>query len=243
MTDSSDIAVPREQLPRLARSRLTIASEVAEVLRWRIIEGAIPAGTRLLEERISREMDISRGPVREALRDLEKEGLIRVEAYRGAIVTGIPESELRSVLIPVRWILEKSAVTSAIEVMTDRDFAELEAITREMRDVAEVGSETALRQLVELDVAFHRHVVEFSGEYHTKQLWLAIQPRIRMGFYTLGSRHYHASTIAQEHEDLLHALRSRDLQVALDALDAHAMTSPLELLDREPPSSASPAHG
>jgi len=220
------------RLPRLARARLTISSEVTDALRWRIIEGALPPGTRLGEEKISREMDISRGPVREALRELESEGLIMVEPYRGAVVIGISEAELRSVLIPVRWILEKSAVEQAIRKMDDENFEELEKITQRMRDVADSGSITTLRELVELDVTFHRYVVEFSGDYHTKQLWLAIQPRIRMGFYQLGSRHYNSSEIAKEHEELLAALRTRDLDVAFAALDAHAMTSPLELLDR-----------
>lgn len=218
--------------PKLARERLTISSEVTEVIRWRIIEGSLPPGTHLREERISKDMGISRGPVHEALRELEKEGLIVVEAYRGAVVIGISEWELRKVLIPIRWVLEKSAVETAIRTMTEADFAVLENITREMKEVVDSGSKTTLKQLVELDVSFHRHVVESSGGYHTKQLWLAIQPRIRMGFYHLGSRHHHSSEIAQEHEDLLAALRSRDLTIALNALDVHAMSSPFELLDR-----------
>ena len=232
LTGTSSAAAAELRLSRLSRGRLTIASEVTDALRLRIIEGTLPPGTRLGEEKISREMEISRGPVREALRELEKEGIISVEPYRGAVVIGISEAELRSVLIPVRWILEKSAVEQAIRKMSDEDFESLAAITRKMREVADSGSETTLRDLVELDVTFHRIVVEFSGGYHTKQLWLAIQPRIRMGFYQLGSRHYHSSEIVQEHEELLAALRTRDLAVVLDALDAHAMTSPLELLAR-----------
>jgi DNA-binding GntR family transcriptional regulator len=232
LTGAPSEPAPELKLPRLSRGRLTISSEVTDALRWRIIEGTLPPGTRLGEEKISREMDISRGPVREALRELENEGLLVVEPYRGAVVIGISEAELRSVLIPVRWILEKSAVEQAIRKMSDEDFEVLAEITRKMRDVADSGSETTLRELVELDVTFHRIVVEFSGDYHTKQLWLAIQPRIRMGFYQLGARHYHSSEIAEEHEELLTALRSRDLATVLAALDAHAMTSPLELLDR-----------
>lgn len=242
MTDSCNVVTDTERYPRLVRERFTISSEVTEILRWRIIDGTLPAGTRLGEERISRDMGISRGPVREALRELEKEGLIAVEAYRGAVVIGISESELRSILIPVRWILEKSAVKAAMPRMTDEDFGALQSITREMREVSDSGSGTTLRQLVELDVAFHSQIVELSKEYHTKQLWLAIEPRIRLGFYHLGSRHYHSSTIAQEHEDLLIALRTGELQVVLDALDAHAMTSPLELLDRRLSGKGGSAH-
>ena len=218
--------------PRLARERLTISSEVTQILRWQVIEGVLPVGAHLREERISRDMGISRGPVREALRELEKEGLIVVRAYRGAEVIGISEAELRKVLIPTRWILEKSAVEVAIHTMTDADFRVLEDIAQEMQDVVDGGSKTTLRQLVELDVAFHRHVVEASGEYHTKQLWLAIQPRIRVSFYHLSTRHQDYGEIAKEHRELFRALRSRDTQVALDALDVHAMTSPLELLSR-----------
>lgn len=234
MTTAPEAGSPDDalRLPRVVRGRLTIASEVTDALRWRIIEGALSPGTRLGEEKISREMDVSRGPVREALRELENEGLLSVEPYRGAVVIGITESELREVLIPVRWILEKSAVKRAIQTMTAEDFTRLENIAHEMETVVGSGAETTLRQLVELDVTFHRSVVEFAGDYHTMQLWMAIQPRIRMGFYQLGSRHYHSSEIADEHKELLRALRTRDIDVVLEALDVHAMTSPLELLDR-----------
>lgn len=232
MTPTAEDSDEVVAFPKLVRERFTMSNEVTEMLRWRIIEGSLPAGTHLREERISKDMGISRGPVREALRELEKEGLIIVEAYRGAVVIGISESELRRVLIPVRWVLEKAAVEIAVRTMTEDDFTVLEGITREMKEVVASGSPTTLRQLVELDVAFHRHVVECSGEYHTKQLWLAIQPRIRMGFYHLGSRHHHSGEIAEEHEELLAALRTRDVAVALAALDVHTMTSPFELLDR-----------
>lgn len=220
------------KLPRLARDRLTISSEVTNALRWRIIEGRLPSGARLGEERISREMGISRGPVREALRELENEGLIAVEPYRGAVVIGISVTELRNVVIPIRRILERSAIERSLSGMTDDVFDVLAGITSQMDDVAESGSETTLRDLVELDVAFHRTVVEASPDHHTKQLWRAMQSRIRMGFYQLGTRHSDSGEIAREHGELLIALRTRDLDIALAAFDSHAMGSPLALLDQ-----------
>ena len=227
MTDTA--ATADTPFPRLERGRLTIASEVADVIRWRIIDGSMPAGSRLREERISTEMGISRGPVREALRLLEQDGLAASEAYRGSVVVGVSTRELRDVLIPVRWALEKAAVEAALPRLTDEDLEQLAQLTCEMRE-AEAGSTASLRRLVDLDVAFHAAIVERSGLYHCQQLWLTTQPRIRLGFYRLGTMQERTSRIAEEHEELLAALRTRDLDQALAALDEHTRSAPLQLL-------------
>lgn len=218
-------------LPNVGLKRSTLRQEVTDILRWRIIQGEIAPGTRITEERVSKDMGISRGPVRESLRELENEGLVLVEAYRGAVVTETSEDELRHVLIPMRLILEQYAASLAIDLLKDEDFEVLSAITLKMREAAAGGGPDALRQLVDLDVDFHRYVVEFGAHFHTAQLWTSIQPRIRRTFYHLGLRHRDPAVIAQEHEELLEALRSRDPNVVSEAITVHAFTSPLQLLE------------
>jgi DNA-binding GntR family transcriptional regulator len=210
-----------------------MGQEVAEVLRWRIIDGSMPSGTRLTEEKISIDMGLSRGPVREALRELEKEGLVAVEAYRGAVVLEISRDELANILIPTRWILEKHAVTTFVPGVTEEELAALRLITEQMRTVAMQDTTSARRELVELDISYHRYVIDRSNLVHTKQLWQVILPRIRAGFYRLGLQHHALLDIAVEHEVLLQALGTRDVEVALKELDHHVRGSALELLARE----------
>ena len=81
-------------------------SEITEALRMRIIDGTLSPGIRISEDWVASEMGVSRGPVREAIRELENEGLLVVLPYRGTFVSEISTSELRNTLIPIRLILE-----------------------------------------------------------------------------------------------------------------------------------------
>lgn len=227
--------MPANQTVQTLKDRKTISQEVAEVLRWRIIRGEIAAGERLAEERVARELGISRGPVREALRELERDGLIVVEPYRGAIVLEISVDDLRGVLLPVRHVLEQRAVEHALNELSDKHFAALEEIVSAMDRTANSDDENQLRTLVELDVEFHSLIInEFGGE-HAKHLWASIAPRVLAGFYRLGSLHSHPGVIVHEHEDLLVALRTRDLATARDALAEHVIASPIRLLGQVSP--------
>ena len=220
------------ELPRLKREQATMRYGITDALRHRIIDGTLPPGTQVAEEWVSREMGVSRGPVREALRELENEGLLVVRPYRGAFVNEITTEELRDVLIPVRFILERQACLRALPTMTEKDFEALDNITEQMRSVAASQDEGTLLTLVDLDIAYHEYLTELGGQYHTLQLWRSIQPRIRAGFFQLGSRHRDLLEIAKEHKALLAVLRTRDPEAALDALETHICTTQLELVNQ-----------
>jgi len=227
----------RRDLPKLVRENVTMVSSITDALRQRIMDGTLAPGSRVAEGWVSREMDVSRGPVREALRELENEGLVVVHAYRGAVVNEIPAEELRDVLIPMRLILERQACIRALPRMTDDDMLALADMVEQMRALARGGDPDALRAIVEVDVRFHEYVTERGDQYHTLHIWKSIQPRIRAGFLHLAPRHPDLMNIADEHAELLDALRTRDPQVALDALELHISTTQLDLLARRPEAS------
>ena len=235
---SGESHVVAAELPRLNREQSTMRSGITEALRHRIIDGTLPPGTRVAEEWVSREMGVSRGPVREALRELENEGLVVVYAYRGAFVNEITTDELRDVLIPVRLVLEREACLRALPIMTESNFRALDQIADEMRVVAAANESGALLALVDLDVRYHEYLTELGGQYHTLQIWRTIQPRIRAGFYRLGSKHRDLLEISEEHKTLLAAIRTRDPRIAVEALEIHICTTQLALLDQVDPSPA-----
>ncbi len=223
---------------RVLRDRLTISQELTDILRGRVIHGEFPPGTRIAEESIAREFGISRGPVREALRQLEKDGLIVVEAYKGAIVVEISDADLRGILLPVRYVLEKFALEGALKVLQERDLEALQHIIDLMKQAVNEGGEEQLQKLVDLDVEFHSYVINMSNDYHAEQLWSTIEPRIRAGFYQLGSLHEHPGVIVDEHVELLEVIRGGDLAAALEMLDEHVLASPIRLLGRRQGSEA-----
>ena len=178
--------------------------QVVEILRSAIITGSYEPGERLVEATLSTELGTSRGPVREALRQLENEGLVMSFPYRGAVVLGVSDEEVQEVLIPIRLTLERYSFTHALERMTEADFAELGKQVWLMEQAAAADD---LARVVEADLRFHEIVISASGQTHTVQIWRTIWPRIRAYFYRYG-RHSNLTTMVDEHRHLLVALQS-----------------------------------
>src|SRR5829696_7208320 len=154
--------------------------QVIEILRNAIISGRFTPGERLIESALSAELGTSRGPVREALRQLENEGLVMSFRYRGAVVLGVSDEEVQEVLIPIRLTLERYSFARALDKLTDDDFAEL---AKQIWLLEEAGKANDLLKLVEADLRFHEIVISASGQLHTVQIWRTIWPRIRAYFF------------------------------------------------------------
>ena len=144
--------------------------------------------------------------MREALRQLENEGLVMSFPYRGAVVLGVSDEEVQEVLIPIRLTLERYSFMRALERMTEEDFAELGKQIWLMEQAAQAND---LARHVEADLRFHEIVISASGQTHTVQIWRTIWPRIRAYFYRYG-RGQDLERMVDEHRELLAALQSRD---------------------------------
>ena len=200
-----------------AKKGLPRAQQIAETLRSSIIAGRYEPGERLIETALSSELGTSRGPVREALRQLENEGLVMSLPYRGAVVLGVSDDEVQGVLIPIRLTLERYSFTRALERLTDDDFAEL---GKQIWLLEEAGKANDLTKLVEADLSFHEIVITASGQLHTVQIWRTIAPRIRGYFYRYERSRSFQETV-EEHRLLLAALQTRDPAIALAQLERH----------------------
>ncbi len=188
-----------------------------EAVRTAIISGRFEPGDRLIESALSAEFGTSRGPVREALRQLENEGLVMSFPYRGAVVLGVSDEEVHEVLIPIRLTLERYSFVRAIETMTDEDFAEL---GKQIWLMEQAGKRNNLIKLVEADLGFHEIVISASGQLHTMQIWRTIWPRIRAYFYRYERWRSFEETV-EEHRELLAALQTRDPAIVLEQLERH----------------------
>lgn len=201
------------------------AEAVADALRAAITSGELADGERLIEDRIARQLQTSRGPVREALRQLAHEGFVVSYPYRGAVVLGVSDEEVQQVLIPVRLVLEKYTFPLAAALMSDDDFAEL---AKEIWQMREAASANDVARSVEADLHFHELMLARAHQPHTAQVWGSIAPRIRAYFYRYG-RVGGLDRIAGEHEELLTALQTRDRETIIAALERHiAVGAPLE---------------
>src|SRR5688572_28073798 len=223
---------PRQSTPSAAELPLSMAAtskslpraqQIAEVLRSSIIAGRYEPGERLIEASLSTELGTSRGPVREALRQLEHEGLVMSFPYRGAVVLGVSDEEVHEVLIPIRLTLERFSFAKALDLLTDEDFADLGKQVWVMEEAARQGD---LPKQVEADLRFHDIVLAHAGQPHDVQLWRSIAPRIRAYFLRYG-KFRDLNVIVDEHRELLAALQTRDPEILLPALEGHiAVESP-----------------
>jgi DNA-binding GntR family transcriptional regulator len=197
-----------------------MVDRACDVLRAAIVAGDFQPGDRLKEVELAQQLGVSRAPVREALRQLEHEGLVASLPYRATQVLGISQEEIEQVLVPIRMIIESVAFRNALPHLSEEDFAALSGLVAVMRRAGVTGD---LDGLASADVRFHELVIERSGQPHCLQLWRTIEPRVRAYFRRDASLHSQidANEVADEHEELLDVLRRGDEAQLLTTLERH----------------------
>lgn len=205
---------PGQHATKLARS--VYSGWVAAVLREAIIEGRLPAGTPLVEMRLAEELSVSRGPVRSALNVLEGEGLVRTMPNGRTVVVGFDENDLAD-LFRVRYELESTAIRWGIERR-----ASVEPVREALAAIEGEGASTS--RLVDLDIEFHRALVELSASRFLVQAWLALAPGIHT-VITVGNRRlavrdprFHYERIVASHRPLVDAIAAFDAERATGLL-------------------------
>ena len=112
---------------------------VYEELKMQILKGSIIPGTRMMEVELAEEMGVSRTPIREAIRKLEKEGLVTIEPRRGAYASMISTEDMVEIL-EVRQDLEGLAAFFAADRMTESQMSELRAVSDSYNDAVKRGN-------------------------------------------------------------------------------------------------------
>jgi DNA-binding GntR family transcriptional regulator len=185
---------PGKHSPKFARS--LYSGRVVAYLREGIIEGVFPRGLALAEGRIAAELSVSRGPIRSALIALEGEGLVHTLPNGRRVSAGFEEQDIDEVFL-VRSYLETTAVTWAIErnAAPDDVLAAFQALVDE-RETSE--------HIAELDVGFHRALVEASGSRFLLQAWLGIAPIVQ-ALIAIGNRRLAADDSAANYRRIVDA--------------------------------------
>jgi DNA-binding GntR family transcriptional regulator len=214
--------------------RRVLRHEVLLGLRNGILAGEIAPGTRLLEVPLANELGVSRGPVREALRQLEQEGLVEFFPHRGAVVVGVAEAEVETIY-GIRALLEGRAFARACRIVTDEDLDALAETVELMIAASETGDVAAV---TEYDLQFHGRVVEISGFQYLRRLWASIDGVVRSRTASSAARPELTDPAEArdwligpsiEHRELVDALRSRRPTLASRAATTH-VTRGLERL-------------
>ncbi len=190
---------------------------VAHAIREAIISGDLPPGTQLKQNEVSAKFACSPGPVREAMRDLESEGLLQHFPNRGVFVSRITNREFLEMLAPTRLVLERFALRDATEKFTPIIVADLEKQIEIMKEGAKRKDTKAVH---DADILFHSMTMEVAATSQTLQLWKSVMSRIRLEFYRAGPSPTLASQ-AVHHKKLLNTLLSGDKKAIDLELERH----------------------
>lgn len=189
-----------------------------ESIKTAIVKGDLPPGRRLLEAEIAAQMGISRGPVREAIRQLDQEGLTYSHPNRGTVVLEMDPKETEKVFVPTRRIIEEYVAEIAAEKLTHEDYENLEAIIRQMETA---DSEDNLYQLTDLDIKFHSYLIEHSVSPTIYALWNSVTARIHSRLLLQGIVKESLHIVPGEHREYLQYIKENDTEKIKAHLQSH----------------------
>lgn len=139
------------------QDRATLQYKVTTKLREVILKGEFKMGERLIQEEWATKLGVSRMPIREALQQLEVEGLVRNEPRRGAIVTPISTSDIEEIY-QLRALLEGEAVERSLPFLTEQDKLQLEKLHIKMNGLK--NTEKDIEEYLKLNTQFHKLIRE-----------------------------------------------------------------------------------
>lgn len=190
---------------------------VYEQLKIQILTGKIAPGTRMMEVELAEDLGVSRTPVREAIRKLEKEALVVIEPRRGAYVSDVSVKEMVDTLV-VREDLEALAASLTAKRITKE---ELEGLEKKVTDYSEAIASGDMEQIIRADESFHHKIVALSGNKALIQLFSSVQElslRFRYLYYEDFTRY---ENMPVEHKEILEAIKTGDGDAARIVSDNH----------------------
>ena len=190
---------------------------VYDELKMKIMMGAISPGTRMMEVELAEEMGVSRTPVREAIRKLEKEGLISIEPRRGAYASSLSSQDMVDIL-EVRQTMEGLAADLATTRFSDEQKKELQRVSESFDEAVELGD---MQQMIALDTLFHHLIVEGTGNKLLTVMVGQLQDMVLRFRYLYYDDFRRAEKMPGEHKEILEAILGGDPIKAKNAADNH----------------------
>jgi DNA-binding GntR family transcriptional regulator len=203
-------------------NRRSLSEDVVDLLRAALVRGAFEPGQHLNESGLAEKLGVSRGPIREAFVELEREGLLTLERHRGARVTRLSRSDIDEIY-ELRRALERLAVERAVRYATDDDYTALAAIVKELRSAVKAAD---LHGIASLDVRFHDAVYRAAHHSRLYLSWSTLRPQIETFLHSRSTDSTdYLDKAVREHTELLDVLRTRSKRNATRLFESHIRAS------------------
>lgn len=204
--------------PRFAPiTNRTLVDTMVEQLRDSILSGRFAPGERLVEAELARELGISRGPIREALALLEKDGIVVNVPRRGKFLPALDPSTIGEIY-SLRTVLEPYAVQLIIASLDENKRSALLDSVDAIQAAAEAGD---VLELAQRDIAFHNRLYELAGHELLRKVWAeTISGKLRM-LLNVTIRTHPLRTTADNHRIIVDAILAKDNRRARKLVSEH----------------------
>lgn len=204
-------------------TRRVLADVVTDDLRDAIIAHELEPGRRLAEDDLANQMGVSRGPVREALARLEREGLIVIERHKGARIASWGKGDVEEIF-SLRLVLEQLAIEWACKNATAADITALEGVIKEFRNLGE--KQRNIKNVSRLDLEFHSAI--FNAAHHDRlyRAWEILRSQIHSFLiYTWTRDEITNKSLMnswdKDHQIFVDIIKKRDIEKGLKEIKAH----------------------
>lgn len=215
-----------ETVPDLG-SAPTASDIIFRFIRGAIVGGQLDEGDPIRQDVVARQFNVSKIPVREALKRLEAEGLVTFQKNRGAIVSALSEPEIAQIF-EVRAILESNALRLSVPHMTEATFARAEARCKAFAE------ETDAARWAVLNWDFHACLYEDADRPYLVSMIRSVNDRIERYLRIQLALSGGQVTADREHRQILAACRTGDAEAAARLLHDHIMHAYGSLADHQP---------
>ena len=203
--------------PIIENNSYSLTEKVFSEIEQAILSGIYSVGDQLVESKISLELGVSRTPVREALKQLELEGLVTTIPNKGTFVVGVSTDDILDIYT-IRVAVEGISSQLAAERVSDSEIKELETLVELQEFYVSKGD---ILQLLQLDSKFHEIIYEISGSRVLKHTLASFHNQLKRARETSLLTAGRTIVAVKEHRDIFEAIAAKDSKKAKELTELH----------------------
>lgn len=210
-----------------SEGKMPLSDTICEYLRNCILSGELKPGERLMEIHFAKKLGVSRTPFREAIRKLEREGLVTILPRCGAHVKMLSKKDIEEVL-EIRGALDALASSLAIRRITPEDVAHLEQLVEKFEQCIQ---ENDVGGQVRCDVEFHEYIYSKCGNQRLIQIYAGLKDQIYRYRVLYLKENSDVTYIAKEHRMILEAIQNKDTDSTKEISELHIENQKKQMLE------------
>lgn len=200
---------------------VSLTEEIESIIRQRILNGQYGIGERIKENQVAQELKVSRTPIREAFKQLEKEGLIQSIPNRGSFALGFTKQDIQDIY-EVRAAVEMLAMERAVAKISEEELYAMQ----ETFDLMEYyTNKKASKKILELNRAFHSIIYNATGSRFLSQILKSYEGYVEQTRKVTVYCDENLNQILEEHREILEALKNRNQMNAMEKISIHLNNS------------------